>query len=543
MTHESVVTESVPAPDSLLERLQALERRQVELAKENEALRKKSERDDATIQRLERENRELRGRLDQFIRKYFGGTKSEGLSAGQLELTLQGLPATIQEAPVPQELVQALTASPAAPKRERRPRHALDDDRLEQRETVLEPEEVKADPTGWKRVSEERTAQLDYQPGKLFRHVIVRPRYVRSEQFAIAPLPAQPIDKGMVGAGLLAWLLVSKFVDHLPMYRLASMLRRQHGIEIPRNTLNGWSEQAADLLGPIYRAMRDRHRGRSYLQVDETPVRYLDPETPGESRRGYLWVYLDPGGETLFQWSEGRAHEAPKEFLGDFRGVLQVDGYSAYEALVKARGGEVTLAYCWAHARRGLVEAQAEAPRSAAWLLRQIQAMYLVEETLRAKRAGPALRTAVRASQTRRVVERVFRAIEKLRPRYLPGGAMAKALDYILERREGLKRFVDDGRLEIDSNRVENAIRPCALGRKNWLFVGHPGAGDRAAIFYSLMASCRRHGIDPTEYLKDVLTRLPSATTSQVESFIPAEWAKARRSAAGRPKSRGASRP
>lgn len=531
------MTGSVPAPDSLTERLEALERRQAELEKENgalrkenETLRKKSERDDATIQRLERENRELRGRLDQFIRKYFGGTKSEGLSAGQLELTLQGLPATIQEAAAPQEIVQALAANPAGPKRERRPRRALDDDRLEQRQTVLEPEEVKADPTGWKWVSEERTAQLDYQPGKLFRHVIVRPRYVRAEQFAIAPLPAQPIDKGMVGAGLLAWLLVSKYVDHLPLHRLGSMLHRQHGVEIPRNTLAGWCEQAADLLGPIYRAMRDQHRKRSYLQVDETPVRYLDPETPGESRRGYLWVYLDPGGETLFQWSEGRAHEAPKEFLGDFRGVLQVDGYSAYEALVKTRGGEVTLAYCWAHARRGLVEAQAEAPRTAAWLLRQIQAMYAIEATLRAKRAGPAWRTAVRASRTRMVVERVLRAMEKVRPRYLPGGAMAKALDYILERREGLKRFVEDGRLEIDSNLVENAIRPCAIGRKNWLFVGHPGAGDRAAIFYSLMASCRRHGINPMEYLKDVLGRLPSATTSQVATFTPAEWSKGRRS-------------
>lgn len=145
---------------------------------------------------------------------------------------------------------------------------------------------------------------MDYEPGRLFRHVIVRPRYVRKEQFAIAPLPAQPIDKGMVGAGLLAWLLMSKYTDHLPLYRLGAMLHRQHGVEIPRNTLASWVEQAADLLGPIYRSMQASLRKKTYLQVDETPIRYLDPEKPGASRQGYFWVYADR--EVLFQWSTGQ---------------------------------------------------------------------------------------------------------------------------------------------------------------------------------------------------------------------------------------------
>jgi hypothetical protein len=372
--------------------------------------------------------------------------------------------------------------------------------------------------------------QLDYEPGRLFRHEIVRPRYVRKEEFAIAPLPAQPIDKGMVGAGLLAWLLMSKFVDHLPLHRLAAMLHRQHGVEIPRNTIAGWVEQAADLMSPIYRAMRDKLRTKTYLQVDETTVRYLDPDEPGASRLAYLWVYLDPGGEVLFQWSEGRAHDAPKEFLGDYRGILQVDGYSAYETLVAARGGALELAHCWAHARRAIKEAAAEAPRSAAWILHQIQMMYAIEKRLREQKAGPAMRTAVRSSQTAMILERLFKAMGCLRARFLPGGAMAKALDYSLERRTGLSRFVTDGRIEIDSNLVENAIRPCALGRRNWLFVGHPEAGDRPAIFYSLMASCRHHGINPLDYLRDVLTRLPGAKMSEIAEFLPSAWAKAHRS-------------
>src|SRR5690606_3589671 len=212
----------------------------------------------------------------------------------------------------------------------RHPRRGLDDARLQTRETVIVPEEVNADPQGWTRLGEERTTQLDYEPGKLFRHVIIRPRYVRREEFAIAPLPAQAIDKGMVGAGLLAWLLMSKFVDHMPLYRMATMLRRQHGVEIARNTIAGWVEQACELLRPVYRFMQERLRKRSYLQVDETPTGYLDSDVKGKSQLGYFWVYLDPGGEVLFQWSTGRAHDAPREFLGGYKGILQVDGYSAY---------------------------------------------------------------------------------------------------------------------------------------------------------------------------------------------------------------------
>lgn len=521
------MSESVPAPDSLTEKLDALARRVEELERADKAHREQKKRDDAKIERLERENQDLRRRLDKFIRLYFGGKKNEGLSPDQLELALQGLPAVLEQTPT------VSVGQPARPTRERRPRRALDDESLERHETVIEPEEVIADPAGWTKIGEERTVQLDYRPGLLFRHDIVRPRYVRREQFAIAPLPAQPIDKGMVGAGLLAWLLMGKFVDHLPLHRMAAMLHRQHGVEIPRNTIAGWVEQSADLLSPIYRAMRDRLRKRTYLQVDETPVRYLDPDVPGASRLAYLWVYLDPGGEVLFQWSEGRAHDAPKEFLGDYRGILQVDGYSAYETLVSARGGDLVLAHCWAHARRAIKEASAEAPRSAVWLLRQIQAMYGIEKQLREKKAGPALRAAVRSSQSAMIVERLFKAMTRLRMRYLPGGAMAKALDYALERREGLTRFLSDGRIEIDSNLVENAIRPCAIGRRNWLFVGHPDAGDRPAVLYSLMASCRLHGINPLDYLRDVLTRLPGAKIADIEKFIPSEWAKTKRATVG----------
>lgn len=522
-----MVIESVPAPESLDEKLEALARRLDEVERENRALREEKKKDATTIQRQERVIEGLRRRIDQFIRAHYGGSKSESISPNQMELALLGLAALLSEPP-PVAAAEVPASKPACIPRPRRPRQALDDERLEQRETVIEPEEVVADPAGWTKLGEERTTQLDYQRGFLFRHVIVRPRYVRREQFAIAALPAQPIDKGMVGAGLLAWLLMSKYTDHLPLHRLAAMLHRQHGIEIARNTLAGWVEQSAALLKPVYLAMLARLRKQTYLQVDETPVRYLDPEEPGASRLGYFWVYLDPGKEVLFQWSTGRAHDAPKEFLGDFEGIIQCDGFSAYTALVSRSNRHLELAHCWAHVRRALREASTEAPRTAAWLVRQIQAMYAIEEKLRRSEAGPQLRSAIRTAQTAMVVDRLFKAMSRLQSRYLPGGAMANALAYALEREEGLRRFVRNGRLEIDSNQVENAIRPCALGRRNWLFIGHPEAGERSAIFYSLMASCRLHGIDPMEYLRDVLTRLPAAKISDIERFTPAEWVKAK---------------
>jgi transposase len=509
-----MVSGSVPAPAPTPEEYEALKRRVRELEEQKK-------RDDERYEKLRQQFEELRRRMEQLLRMRFGGGRSEQISRHQLELMLVGMGAALEE-PIPTPITTS--RKPA----QRRPRRALDDSRLPERTTVIEPPEVEADREGWVRLSEEKSTQLDYQPGQLFRHTIIRPRYVRRGEFAIAALPAQPIDKGMVGAGLLAWLLVSKYTDHLPLYRLAAMLRRQHGVDIPRTTLCGWVDQTVELLRPIYRAMLERLLRRSYLQVDETPARYLDPDHPGASRLGYLWVYMDPGREVLYQWSTSRGSHVSDEFLQGFRGTLQTDGYGAYRALAEKRRGGIHLAHCWAHVRRKFHEAT-DRPKLAAWFLTQIQALYAVEKRLRDAGAGPALRAAVRSSDSAPVVRRIFAALERLRRRALPSGALSNAVEYALELRDGLSRFLEDGRLELDSNRVENSIRPCAIGRKNWLFIGHPEAGDHCAILYSLVASCRLHGINPLDYLKDVFTRIPSATTSQIEQFIPSEWAKARR--------------
>jgi len=500
------------ADKTLLEKFEELSARLSAVEEQNQQLRKENSR-------LQQENQLLRQKLDHYIRHYFGGQRNESLDKHQMELLLQGL-SNVIVMPAPES-----KPSPARAAGQAHPaRRALSEDKLETVRVVLEPEEVKADPEGWKQISEEVTSQLEWVPPRIIKQVFIRPRYVRKEQFALAPLPPQPIEQGMVGPGLLAHIFVDKYEYHLPLYRQEKIFKQLHGVELSRKTMGGWVEQGAELLKPVYRAIREDLLAGSYLQADETPIRYLDPDVKGKSQRGYLWVYSRPGGDVLFEWRTDRSREGPEEFLKCFRGTLQTDGYGAYESLAKSRE-DLILAGCWAHARRGFHEALAE-NKLAAWFVRQIGLLYGAEKELRGKQAGPRLRAAVRAWQSRPILARLRRAMELVRRRALPQGSLGQALEYALKRWEMLTRFVEDGRLEIDNNLIENAIRPSALGKKNWLFIGHPGAGERSAVIYTLLGSCRRHGINPFDYLKDLFTRLPGAKITEIKEFTPAAWAK-----------------
>ena len=502
---------------ALLKKVEELSARVTVLEADNTRLREENAR-------LHQENRLLRQKLDQYIRHYFGGQRNEGLDRQQQELLLQGLANVVMlPPPEPKPVGGSRTGTPHPVRR------MLADDKLETHEVVIEPEEVQAHPDGWKRISEERTEQLDWVAAKIIKRVFIRPRYVKDEQFAIAPLPPQPIEQGMVGPGLLAQILVSKYEHHLPLFRQEKMFRQQFGVELSRKTMGSWQKQSLELLEPVYRVIREGLQRGNYLQADETPVRYLDPDVKGKSQHGYLWVYSRPGGDVLFEWRVSRSREGPKEFLKNFRGKLQTDGYSAYESLAKERG-DLMLIGCWAHARRGFHEALGES-KLAAWFLRQIGLLYAVEKDLREQQAGPQLRAAFRSWQSRPILARLRRAMELVRSRTLPQGLLGQAIDYTLKRWEALTRFVDDGVLEIDNNLIENAIRPSALGKKNWLFTGHPTAGERSAIIYTLLGSCRRHGINPFDYLKDLFTRLPVAKITQIGQFTPTAWATARQKA------------
>jgi transposase len=471
---------------------------------------------------LQTENQLLRQKLELFLKRYFGGTKNESLDPKQLELLLAGLTAVSAPTPVAEKNTPARAATAARPVRQPLPAH------LETERVVLEPAEVQQQPTGWRKLGEEVTEELDWKPAKFIKRLYIRPKYANADRIVIAPLPARLIEKGLPGAGLLTQVIVSKYEDHLPLYRQEKIYRERHGVTLSRQTLCGWVAAAADWLAPIYREMKAALVARDYLQADETPIRYLDPDVKGKSQSGWLWTYSQPQGDVVFDWNVSRSREGPREFLQSFRGKLQTDGYGVYESLARERAPELILIGCWAHARRGFHEALGEG-RSAAWLVGQIGRLYAVEKQLREQNAGPKLRTAVRAWQSRPILARLRRAMEVVRRRVLPKSLLGQAIDYTLARWEALTRYVDDGRLEIDNNSCENSIRPTAIGKKNFLFIGHPEAGQRSAVIYSVLGSCRRHGINPAAYLQDIFERLPRAKTSEVKSLTPAAWAKAKR--------------
>lgn len=481
---------------------------------------------------LRSENKLLREKIDALIKRLYGA-QSEKIDPGQLLLMLQGLDAP-GKAPEPVAAEAPRRSTGQSPPRERGPRIP---GHLPVIEEVIDPEPVKACPDAWRCIGEEVTEQLDYEPAHFFKRRIVRRKYVRRDHPFAAPVIA-PLctlqDRGIGAPGLIAAIIVGKYVDHLPLYRQEQIFATRHAVSIPRQTMAQWMGLAADWLRPIYEHIRTGVLGGGYVQVDETPIEYLVPGN-GETKLGYLWTCARPGGDTFFHWATSRAASCLETIIPvNFRGTMQSDGYSAYPAFVRAHNARtatqaITLAGCWAHARRAIYQARETAPRIVAWLLRQIAALYQIENELRERRAGPAGCQAVRAAQSAMILRRIRAALLRIRPRHLPQSALGRAITYTLDQWPALQAFLHDGRIAIDNNRVENAIRPTAVGKKNWLFIGEAEAGHRGAILYTIVESCRRRGIEPLAYLREVLTRLPKMTIDQVQGVTPEAWANTQR--------------
>jgi len=476
------------------------------------------------------ENKLLREKIDALLRKLFGAS-SEKLDPGQLLLMLQGLDGP-GKAPEPVGAEAPRRSTVPSPPRERGPRLP---EHLPVVEEVIDPEPVKACPQAWRCIGEEVTEQLDYEPARFFKRRLVRRKYARREQPFAAPIIA-PLctlqDRCLAAPGLIAAIIVGKYVDHVPLYRQEQIFATRHRVKLPRQTMVQWMALAADWLRPIYEHIRTGVLGGGYVQIDETPIEYLVPGH-GETKLGYLWTCARPGGDTFFCWQTSRAATCLEALVPPhWQGTVQSDGYRAYGAFARSHNERVgreiiTLAGCWAHARRAILEARESVPRTVGWLLRQIAHLYEIEHQLRVDHAGSAWRQAVRAAQSAMIVRRLRAACLRIRGRYLPQSALGRAITYALDQWPALERFLSDGRLEIDNNTVENAIRPTAVGKKNWLFIGAAEAGQRGAILYTIVESCRRRGIDPLAYLRDVLTRLPKMTTGQIPEVTPEAWAKA----------------
>jgi transposase len=476
-----------------------------------------------TVNELRIENAFLRQKIDLLVKRVFGSS-SEQLDQNQLELLAR---------PETSATVEAIVAAPEKERveRSRKERTTRLPENLPVVEEVLDPEPVKAQPEQWRLIGQEISEQLDYEPGRFLRRRVVRRKYVHKTNLdhapVIAPLPERLLDRSLPAPGLLAHIVVGKYCDHLPLYRQEQIYRQRHGVHLPRQSLTRWVELAAQWLKPIYEHIRTGVMGGGYVQVDETPVDYLEPGN-GKTRQGYLWTCSRPGGDVFYRWETSRAAACLDNIIPvNFTGTVQCDGYSAYRAFANGRKG-IELAGCWAHVRRKFHEALEQSPKTAGWVMRQIQHLYRVEARLREQRAGPQLREAVRAHESRSIVERLERAFIRLKSsgRFLPQSLLGIAIDYALGQWKTLDIYLGDGRVEIDNNLVENAIRPTALGKKNWLFMGDADAGERGAILYSVIESCRRRGLDPYSYLKDVLTRLPRMTNHQVPEVTPAAWSR-----------------
>ena len=484
-----------------------------------------------TAEVLYEENRSLKERIEvlkaevEWLRKQlFGGGKSERLDASQLVLKLGELEklSAIAEKP------RTITYERVTPRE--RPVPAETFANLPVIETIeLIPEAVKAAPQDYERIGEERTFEVDIVQPKLVKREIVRPKYRlkadKSLAPVVAPAPARAVSGGYASAGLLAWVALSKYVDHIPLYRLEQMSARW-GARISRQTMCDWVEMTSYWLEPIYNRMLKGLREGGYLQADETPLRCHDPdERRGSTSQGWLWVISRPGGDVVFDWRLSRRHGELTTLLEDYRGLLQSDGYEAYAGHARDNDGVIWVG-CWAHARRKFFEAQGEAPKAVRVVLKLIARLYRLErEWDESGKADPAERARLRAAGFARPLAWLERLAKALRADARPKSLLGKACDYLLGHWEPLVAHVRHGETRIDNNLVENAIRPSAIGKKNWLFIGHPDAGQRSAIIYSIVVSCQRHGKDPLAYMRDVLTRLPKMTNQDnLDALTPANW-------------------
>jgi transposase len=500
---------------------------------------------DLVIARQAAEIVTLRQTIDALCRRIFGKS-SETLDPAQLELMLGGDLAKEAPADLPADPGPAaeIPAHKKAPKKTRAPRIP---ENLPIVRQELDPPQVLLNPGDFRRIGEEVREQLDYKPAEFIRIQLVRGKFVRKDDPAakpfISPLPPSLQDRCIATPGLIAEVIDNRFICHLPYYRQAEMFARM-GVNIHRKTLCDWTLLASDWLSIIYREIQYEHWRAVYRQIDETPIHYLQPGS-GKAQTGYLWTSNIPGGTVFYHWHEGRdaggmdglfeKTEAPAaeetidpELLPLLR-IIQCDGYAVYPSWARDKAW-VKLMGCHSHVRRKFFEASEQSPRLVAWILRQLAHLYHIEKRLRETKAGPALREAVRAAESRMIHRRLRKAIDRLalRRSILPKSKLGKAISYAINQWPNLETYLGDGRVEICNNLVENAIRPTKLGAKNWLFLGNGESGQKCAILYTIVENCRRLGINPKEYLTDVLTRLPGMLAQDAITLTPANWLKAR---------------
>jgi transposase len=481
----------------------------------------------AELAAKERELQRVQHWLEQLLRNRYG-QKRERVDEHQLFMFAAQIASTGQEPP-PEPKAAAAEPRPAPQGHGRQPLPKS----LKRRRVVYDVSEAERHCPQChgelKHIGEDIREELEYVPASLevIEHACQKYACPKGCTVVTAEKPAAPIEKGLAGPGLLAQVAVSKFGDHLPLNRQESIFARQ-GVELSRQTMCGWMADCAELVDPLYQLMKQRALSSKVVQTDDTPVPVLDPELP-RTRTGRIWTYVGDAEHpyTVYDYTPSRSRDGPDEFLKDFRGYLQADAYSGYDHLYKEPERGVTEVACMAHARRKFYEAQSSDLMRSMVVLAYIHLLYDVERQAREGKLDAAARLALRQERSQPLLDDLKAYLERERSRVLPKSPIAQAIAYTLSNWDALVRYAKDGDLEIDNNGAERSLRGVAVGRRNWTFFGSDNGGHTAAVLSSLVATAKRHHIDPFAYLRDVLAQISAYPQNRLEELLPDKWAAA----------------
>jgi len=481
--------------------------------------------------------------LKQSLKQRYGRRSERRISDEQLRLVYEGVlaekaqeqaeQAAPELGPPTLELDEGQPRGESSPQRERRKlagRRPLPPELPRQEVVIPVPEaERTCGGCGQERavIGHDESERLEYVPASfVVRRLRRERRACRRCRDAVvrAPVPPQLVERGALGEGLLAQVLVAKYKDHLPLYRQRQIYRRQ-GVDLPRSTLGDAVAASAFALQPLANRIGERVRAAPIVQTDDTGIRVLDRDHPGKIKRGILWPYVAEQRLAAFVYTPTREGKFPKAWLEGYRGYLQVDGYSGYDALFQGEACPRIEVGCFAHARRYFVRALDAGDDRALEPIAWVQGLYRVESEAQREALAPEARAARRQKQARPILGELERWLAAMAERVAPKSPLGSAIGYTRGRWPALLRYLEDGRLEIDNNRVERLVRLVAVGRKNYLFAGSDAGAERAAILYTLIATCTLHELDPWVYLKDVLEKLAAGWLQrEIDALLPDRW-------------------
>jgi transposase len=518
--------------DALAARKAQIEQARQEIAQRDAAIEQIRQE---AADRIEAMQQQHKAEVQALLRRFYG-PRSERFDATQLLLFGQ----MIDTMPVDTKAVEQESGQPLVTRRVRnRHNHGRGPLPAHLERVVVEHDLPEAEKAGKVRIGCEISEQLEFKPGGLFvlqhrRYKYAPADYQQSDtgaRIVTAEKPPQPIEKGLAGPGLLAYVITSKLADHLPLYRLEKIFARQ-GVHVASSTMCAWMAASAVLVTPLYKLMIERVRQSQAIHTDDTRVPVQDEQVKGKCKSGRIWTYIGDRGHLyiIYEYTPDRTRAGPAAWLKGFEGYLQADAYGGYDGIYATGVIEVA---CWAHARRKFFDAKDTDSVRAAAMLGMVRELYAVEDLAAARIAmtigctgeqADAIRRELRQEKAVPVLARIKAWLDEQIKLVLPRSPMAQAIQYTLNQWEALKRYCEHGWLEIDNNAAERALKRVAIGRKNWLFAGNDTFGRHHAVLWSLIASAEAHGIDPQRYLRSVLAKIAQTPLSELEQFLPDVW-------------------